>query len=193
MQVGDLDYVALSPPDRSVEDLSRHEVHTALQEKIPVDALEANRSESEAENPVEPPTDPLHRSEPPGAMAVSAEGGTVQSAEVTEPESPQQPEAPPEESSPETIADHARAVAGTGTVRILDDQVSTTATGDVSDARSMLDDAGAAAKTVLMDGTATQKHLDAAAEQAISTIYATDRGDIVKQPATVRIRSLEEF
>jgi DNA primase len=39
-QVGDVDYVALAPPERSVEDLSRREVRNALREKIPYDQLQ---------------------------------------------------------------------------------------------------------------------------------------------------------
>jgi len=38
-QIGDIDYVALAPPGRSVEDLSRHEVTNALREKVPYDVL----------------------------------------------------------------------------------------------------------------------------------------------------------
>ncbi len=38
-QVGEIDYVALAPEGRSVEDLSRHEVMSALREKIPHDQL----------------------------------------------------------------------------------------------------------------------------------------------------------
>ena len=38
-QVGDIDYVALAPEGRSVEDLSRHEVMSALREKVPHEQL----------------------------------------------------------------------------------------------------------------------------------------------------------
>jgi hypothetical protein len=39
-QVGDIDYVALAPPGRSVEDLSRGEVTAALREKVPFEAVD---------------------------------------------------------------------------------------------------------------------------------------------------------
>ncbi|WP_458185685.1 DNA primase DnaG [Haladaptatus sp. NG-WS-4] len=39
-QVGDIDYVAIAPPGRSVEDLSRDEVMSALREKRPFDRFE---------------------------------------------------------------------------------------------------------------------------------------------------------
>lgn len=40
-QVGDIDYVAFAPEGRSVEDLARHEVMTALREKVPYDRVAA--------------------------------------------------------------------------------------------------------------------------------------------------------
>ena len=43
-QVGDIDHVALAPPGRSVEDLSRDEVMNALREKVPFEAVDASSS-----------------------------------------------------------------------------------------------------------------------------------------------------
>ena len=40
-QVGEVDYVAFAPEGRSVEDLARHEVMTALREKVPYDRVAA--------------------------------------------------------------------------------------------------------------------------------------------------------
>lgn len=40
-QVGDVDYVAFAPEDRSVEDLARHEVLSALRDKVPYDVARA--------------------------------------------------------------------------------------------------------------------------------------------------------
>ncbi|WP_227353453.1 DNA primase DnaG [Haladaptatus salinisoli] len=70
-QVADVDYVAVAPPGRSVEDLSRDEVMTALREKRPFDRFRNDETvvaaatdgstlpapesdESDAERPVEP-------------------------------------------------------------------------------------------------------------------------------------------
>jgi DNA primase len=39
-QIGDIDYVARAPEGRSVEDLARHEVMTALREKVPYETLQ---------------------------------------------------------------------------------------------------------------------------------------------------------
>ncbi|MFT4958345.1 MAG: DNA primase [Halobacteriales archaeon] len=40
-QVGQVDYVAVAPEDRAVEDLSHHEVFTALREKVPYETVAA--------------------------------------------------------------------------------------------------------------------------------------------------------
>jgi DNA primase len=46
-QVGDVDYVAFAPAGRSVEDLERHELMTALREKVPFDALDTESPEAD--------------------------------------------------------------------------------------------------------------------------------------------------
>jgi DNA primase len=43
-QVGDIDFVAFAPPNRSVEDLERHEVMAALRDKVAYDAAVADDS-----------------------------------------------------------------------------------------------------------------------------------------------------
>lgn len=191
MQVGDLDYVALSPRGRSVEDLSRNEVHTALQEKIPVEALEASR-EADEDAPVSAP-ERGQSSADGGAVAVTAETPETATTDdaAAETAEPQADEA--DARAPPTLAEHVEAVSGTETVRILDDGAAILASGDASEARSLLAEAEPGAGTVVIDGVVSQRLLDLAAERGISTIYGREEGDIVKQPASVRIRSLAEF
>ncbi|MGM0371641.1 MAG: DNA primase DnaG [Halobacteriota archaeon] len=183
MQVGDLDYVALSPPGRSVEDLSRHEVHTALQEKVPVEALERERSTE---------SDSATASQP-GSSATDGGGGTV--AVTTETASPQPAETtdsePDSESAAATLAGQIEAVSGTESARVLDEEFRLLESGDLDSARSLVRAAGDGARTVLVDGPVAQPLLDVAAKHGVTAIYGTGEGDIVKQPASVRIRSLE--
>ncbi len=192
MQVGDLDYVALSPPDRSVENLSRHEVHTALQEKVPVDALEARKETDTEESPVAVSGGSPPASNGGGAVAVTAEKLASRPTDAATTGAAEGEETTVVEPPEKTLADHVADIIDSGTVRILDDQATRLASGDASEARSVLGEVGPDAQTVLLDGTVSQKLLDLAAEAGISTVYAADRGDIVKQPASVRIRLLEE-
>ncbi|MDZ7850302.1 MAG: DNA primase DnaG [Halodesulfurarchaeum sp.] len=192
MQVGDLDYVALSPRGRSVEDLSRNEVHTALREKVPVEALEANQAADGEDPPVSRATSSQSSADGGGAVAVTAETSatTATEAPASDQTGPEEPAT--ETSEAPTLAEHVEAVTGSETVRILDDGAALLASGDASEARSLLADADMEARTVVIDGVVSQKLLDLAAERGLSTIYASERGAIVKQPASVRIRSLEE-
>ncbi len=190
MQVGDLDYVALSPPDRSVEDLSRHEVHTALQEKIPVEALEAKRAEERDESAVSA-TNASSASDGGGAVAVSAESRPSQAAEVSTTESVAQ-ETAPEEPAAQPLSEHIEAVVESGTIRLLDANSQVIETGPVESATSIIAEASGRVETIVMDGSVTQKLLDVAAEKDASLFYARSQGDIVKQPASIRVRTVEE-
>ena len=194
-QVAALDYVALAPPDRSVEDLSREEVYTALQEKIPIETLEEASAEAAVETPMGPP----------GGAAPTAEGGAVavtqEAATADEVAADAQDVAAADESAtaeepsgtaaePTSLADHVAAVRDSGTARVLARDGSLLDSGDAGAARSLLatiDEAG----TLVLDAPVTQKHLDVAAERGIGAVYAPAQGDVVKQPATVRIRSFD--
>ena len=71
-QVGDVDYVAFAPEDRSVEDLARHEVLSALRDKVPYDVARA-RFEATGDEAVQTPggagfpTDPAGGPDPDAA------------------------------------------------------------------------------------------------------------------------------
>ncbi|MEF8757463.1 MAG: DNA primase DnaG [Halobacteriales archaeon] len=60
-QVGDVDYVAVAPDSKSVEDLSHHEVFTALREKVPYETVEeadaSARAVAESDPVAAPATD----------------------------------------------------------------------------------------------------------------------------------------
>jgi 5S rRNA maturation endonuclease (ribonuclease M5) len=49
VQVGEVDYVAFAPEDRSVEDLSRHEVMAALRDKVPYETLTERTDDGDEE------------------------------------------------------------------------------------------------------------------------------------------------
>jgi DNA primase len=201
-QVAALDYVALAPPDRSVEDLSREEVYTALQEKIPIEALDEDAAESPPETPMGPP----------GGATATVEGGTVavtqetaaaaedvtadpeeSEATATTPDAADVRAAQDDAQQPEaatTLAEHVAAVRDSGTARVLDRDGTLLDSGDAEAARSLLapiEEAG----TLVLDAPVTQQHLDLAAERGLEAVYAPAQGDIVKHPASVRIRSFE--
>ncbi|WP_276302067.1 DNA primase DnaG [Halorussus lipolyticus] len=95
-QVGDIDYVAFSPANKSVEDLARHEVMSALRSKRPFEkemvgegdreadsseTEETTESESEADSA---PPDADAKSAPADAEPTPADGGTEPGTAATD-------------------------------------------------------------------------------------------------------------
>jgi len=206
-QVGDVDYVALAPPNRSVEDLDRGEVLAALREKVPYEAVVGasgpqvaatdgsarpvprpdTDAESESpETPTEPPESAIETTEP---LAVeSVEEPTPERDEAVEPESPDE-----EEPAPSTLKGHVRAVieAGSGRVRCLDESFETLAEAPADEAFDAIRDADPVPATVVLDGTLTQRVLDVAAQRGVEQIVAREEGEFVKKPSGVRARTAD--
>jgi DNA primase len=215
-QVGDVDYVAFAPAGRSVEDLARHEVMTALREKVPYERV------ADAESP----TDLAQGSEPvqqvdaattDGAGEATADAASVDPAAdqpSTEPpdeaavEGPDQLEEDPPtmeeqattstttaDDEPETLRGHVRAVVGdeTGRVRLLDAEFDAVATGDADDAFDLVADADDDVVAVVLDGESTQRILDVAAQRGVDQVVAASTGEFVKQPTSVRVRTADQL
>jgi len=72
-QVGEIDYVALAPTGRSVEDLSRDEIMSALRDKVPFEAVPDEPEEATTELAA---TDGSTRPAPPDTVAGEGESGT---------------------------------------------------------------------------------------------------------------------
>ena len=89
----------------------------------------------------------------------------------------------------ETLEDHVQTVIGESTeaVRLLDDSLVTLAEAPVAEAFETIRDADPVPRTVVVDGPATQRLLDVAAQRGVTRIVAGERGDFVKQPTSVRL------
>ncbi len=228
-QVGDIDYVALAPEGRSVEDLSRHEVLSALREKIPyqqlheagstpdgvLSSMEGDGGSSEAEGPVDPDEDILEQvgdvvsddetvsspdSDLDGAASelTSSDDTTSKTTDSADVAAETADSAESEDSfadPPETLRGHTRSVIGseTGTVRILDEEFGVLADGDAEEAFDLLTDADPASFAVVVDGELDQRLLDIAAQRGIDQIVAASAGEFVKQPTSVRVRTVDQL
>jgi DNA primase len=210
-QVGDIDHVALAPPGRSVEDLSRDEVMTALREKVPFEAVdEADPAAVAAatDGSVRPAPD-AERADADADEDDAAAAGPTRSGSATE--EPTTEESAIEESAttggetddeetdeggdPTTLPGHVAAVIGgdTGQVRLLDDAFGVLAEGAAEEAFELLDDAGAVPAAVVLDGELTQRVLDVAAQRGVPQVVAASEGEYVKQPTAVRVRTAAEL
>ncbi|ESS05443.1 MAG: DNA primase (bacterial type) [uncultured archaeon A07HB70] len=203
-QVGDVDYVAFAPDGRSVEDLPRHEVVRALQEKVEAADL---------------PDDERVRDAVAGDATAGTDGGTVTVEAGTEPEGDQRdataasgpdagadptpeqegadPDTVPEpaEPEPDSLAAHARAVVGgeTDSVRLLDADLAILDEAPADGAAAAVGDADEPPHAVVLDGSLTQRLLDVLAEHGVEEAVAHETGELVKRPVEVRVRTADQL
>ena len=158
-QVGDVDYVAFAPAGRSVEDLARHEVMTALREKVPYDRV------ADAESPTDlaAAPAPLERRDaattdgagaaagPPGAAEPS--GGAASPPE----ESPEDPGAPAEGGDEAAAAGPAEEHGGPEDAPAMEDPASTSTTAAGDDPETLRGHV----RAVVGEGTGEVRLLDA--------------------------------
>jgi 5S rRNA maturation endonuclease (ribonuclease M5) len=221
-QVGDIDHVALAPPGRSVEDLSRGEVMTALRQKVPFEAVDetdpevaaATDVESHApaesdpagdgptdDSPVEPEATDGELSSETTVSTNPATGDDIpgargdESEESTAPDDSDGSDESVSSDEPSTLAGHVAAVVGaeTGRVRLLDADLSTVDEGDAGDAFELLDGPGKTPYAVVIDGELTQRVLDVAAQRGVDHVVAEREGEYVKQPTAVRVRTADDL
>jgi len=217
-QVGDVDYVAFAPRGRSVEDLDRSAIMSALRKKIPYDqalqadspraafapdepAVEPEDVEDAGDHPTVEPDAPDEGPEPETTgRASSADGGVAQPAATpaTEQRDEQTDESPSaasdEQPAPQTLAGHVEAIigAGTGRARLLDESYAVREETAADGAFDAIEAADEPPHAVVLDGTITQRLLDIAAQRGVGRITGADAGEFVKQPAAVRVQTVEE-
>lgn len=214
-QVGDLDYVARPPDGESVEDLSRGAVDVALREKTPADSATLVSATDDEDGAEETPQD-----EPAGADATSDDvvGGTrvaaVESVKADEATAATDGSATPapasasstasavqtDESTAEppepvskTVGDHVDEVVGSGTVRLLGDDLDVLAEADADEAMETLESATTVPRVVVLDGPVTQRLLDVAAQRGVAKLVGASAGEFVKQPAGVRVHTADDY
>ncbi|AHG04558.1 DNA primase [Halobacterium sp. DL1] len=195
-QVGDVDFVARAPRGESVEDLSRAAVDAALREKKPASVagddgdgdgpLEAAADTvadgaTEAEEPANEPEQPRSDDE-----ATAATDGSATPAPATS------GGASPDPAS-KTFADHVAEVVGADSARMLDEELRVLRETDAADAFDALADADEVPRFLVVDDTITQRLLDLAAQRGVGTLVGPDSGEFVKQPASVRVHTADQY
>jgi len=222
-QVGDVDYVALAPTGRSVEDMDRSEVMVALREKVPYEVV------ADADDPFEVaatdgstrPAPPEVQSTPEGSQPADRRGrgdSTVEPDPDPEPgrdgddagDDGQRPESagdPGDETGgtgddergsttrPETVRGHVRAVVEgeTGLVRLLDGNAEELDEGPSGETFERVRDAETVPVAVVVDGELTQRVLDVCAQRGVEQVIARSTDEFVKQPASVRVRTADQL
>ncbi len=218
-QVADVDYVAFAPDGRAVEDLPRHEVVRALQEKVegadlPEDdqglrAAVAGDAAAGTDGGTVTGDATTETEQPPGASADEgdqSDGGAEPSDEDepnpastgtgdAEPEHDPSAGGPETEPDPDSLAGHARAVVGdeTGHARLLDDGLAILDETSVDGAATAVEDVDETPYAVVLDGRLTQRLLDVLAEHGVAEAVARETGEFVKRPVEVRVRTADQL
>ncbi|MFC6903882.1 DNA primase DnaG [Halalkalicoccus tibetensis] len=204
-QVGEIDSIAFAPQGRSVEDLAREEALAALREKVslravadaatpreviaatdgstrpaPDETSEVAGAAETAESPAEPSG--------PDAEPAPDEGGATAGVEA-------EPEAEPEPEAPASLREHAEDAIGGGTetVRLLDGEFAELASAPAEEAFEAVRRAEEPPRAIVLDGELSQRVLDVAAQRGVSQVIARERGQYVKRPTSVRIRTFDEL
>jgi DNA primase len=206
-QVGDIDYVALAPPDRSVEDLSRTEALSALRDKVPFEAVdeapdrvgtdEQGDQDATTERAVGSAGTAINGSSirPTTAADASVPATDGEQMDVTESagecsETPQSREA-----DPQTLAGHVEAVVGgeTGIARALTDDWEPVEERPADEAFELIESLPDPPRALVIDGVLPQRTLDVAAQRGVDQVVSAGKGEYVKQPTDVRVRTAADL
>ncbi|MFW6017809.1 MAG: DNA primase DnaG [Halapricum sp.] len=195
-QVGDVDYVAFAPDGKSVEDLSREEVMAALREKVSYeDALDGASGEQPTladGSSAQAATDESRSSLTGDSDTdLNADEGDVETDDSDGEGVPDDDASEAEASEPErTLNDHVVHVIedGSGQVRLLDDGLNPLDERDADEAFDAIADSETVPTIVLVDGPVDQRVLDVAAQRGVREVIATEEGQFVKKPTSVRLR-----
>ena len=217
-QVGEVDYVAFAPAGRSVEDLERHEVMTALREKVPFDTLSDVESHESATGDVAATDGSTHPAPETSSVAGAATAPAAEPAEsVARPTDPAteptestvdevaedrtvedevaEDETAEDENDSPTLREHVTEVieGRTDSVRLLDANSQALAEMAADDAFDALDDADPVPSTVILDGQLDQRLLDVATQRGIERIVTREQGQFAKKPTGIRVTLADEM
>ena len=197
-QVADVDAVAFAPAGRSVEDLDREEVMTALRRKVPYERIAGANAPRDlapaTDGSAQPAPSDTGTAEPEGAEAESVEAGDVPTTDEDE-SVPEADAASSEPAAPETLRGPVTEVIedGSGEVRLLDAEHDVVTTAPAEEAFETIADAPARPWAVVLDGEVDQRLLDVAAQRGVEQVVARELGEFTKRPTSVRVRTAEAF
>lgn len=205
LQVSDVDFVAYSPRNKSVEDLSRKEIIKALRNKVPSEYVRDNylhdNSEEgggETEKPVlphvtnlseVPSLPPAHREIPDPDAEVHEKlkkhsGGKSRKENHHTPDrnhsEPQKPASP-------TLDTHIAEVRGKKTGRLVNPSFDVITEFQAEDLEQVLAKAQAGTPGVVTDGEVSQRILDLAVVKGVEFVAAREFKGIIKRPISIRL------
>ncbi|WP_411964314.1 DNA primase DnaG [Haloferax sp. YSMS24] len=222
-QVGDVDYVAFAPEDQSVEDLGRGAIIRALRNKVPFSSLpddgdfqsavaaaserggvasdprpESPTTDASSTPPAETPTDAVSETSSDNGSTVTVEK-TVEAE--TDPDVFGESsvdavtEAVEQVQQTRSLSDHVRETIAdeSGLARLLDSDLGLLDEVAVEKIYDTLEQTSPAPRLVVVDGEASQKLIDIAAQRGVGDVVARSAGEYVKKPVSVRVRTADQL
>lgn len=208
LQVADVDYVAYSPKDKSVEDLSRKEIIKALRNKIPAEyvredyALDRDNDQGaepgqaglsgEAPTPAGLPEPSREAGENPLPEMERVRKNTVSKVKKDHTRlvsSPPAVTAAVDTAAPEvpTLKDHLMAVRGKKSARLVNRDFGMIREFPLDDTEKILDATGEPVHGLVTDGEVNQRLLDLAVVKGVDFIAAREFKGIIKRPINIRL------
>jgi hypothetical protein len=94
-----------------------------------------------------------------------------------------------------SLPGHVRAVVGenSGRLRLLDADFGVVTEAPAEDAFDAVNDAAEPPFAVVLDGEVSQRLLDVAAQRGVEHVVGRSRGEFVKRPVDVRVRTADQF
>jgi DNA primase len=155
----------------------------------PESSDETSPSESSTDTASREPSADTSSREPSDELAGAGGSGTADTTPVAEPQEPTKAETEPDD-EPVSLREHIKAVLGTGTCRLLDDEGVVVDEDDVANAIDTLE-RDPDATVLLLDDTLEQRLLDIAADNNLERIVAAELGAFTKRPTNVRVHEVE--
>ncbi len=177
LQVADIDFVAFSPKNKSVEDMARKEVIKTLRNKVPVEYIRDQYSEDSGEFPAEFRMSPVSqddqgktekRSKQPAAVKKSAEGNK----------------------GPLTLRDHIDDVKGHSLARFLTEDLTVVQELKSDDLEKAVESVDSSVTGLVVDRAVDQKLLDQLVVKGLSYVAAKDFKGIIKRPVSIRLMKM---
>lgn len=167
LQVADVDYIAISPEGRSVEDMTYKEISKALHNKTSVEqqGYEKEKKEQEPKQVQKPQPRIVQRR----TSKVKEEGGGEEE-EIMSP-----------------FKTHLQELGGTFKARLLDKEKKIVKETTVRELANELKETTENVESVVFDGVITQRIVDLAKDKDLDYVVGIKMGDVTKVPTSLKI------
>jgi DNA primase len=175
LQVAEIDYVAISPRGRSVEEMTRKEIVKALRNKVPVEFVAEQQADvgKRKDTDQKPIPHPIAVGE--DVKREGAPAGEAKERGAAEP------------SGPMTLADHVAEIKGSRKVRFLSSEYQMVKEASFEDLDREIEALENEVAGLVTDGTVNQHLLDLLAAQGFEYVAAREFKGIIKKPVSVKL------